>query len=142
MRYQPTVPTAHILTTGDIVKLKEPYKPADFPQARNPDWLGFAYGIVVEILSTQMIVNGEAYGNQHPRNVSLNLYDATGQMMIEPTFVEAALCIPTYVDFHVSELELYKIASETGYIPVASPPDWKQGWQQEKAVLSEFVDSK
>ena len=140
MRHQPTVLTAHILTTGDIVKLKEPYKPADFPQAKNPDWPGFGYGIVVEILSTQMIVNGEAYGNQHPRNVSLNLYDATGQMMIEPTFVEAGLCIPTYVDFHVSELELYKIASETGYIPVASPLDWEQIWQQEKAVLSEFMD--
>ena len=140
MCHQPTVPTAHILTTGDIVKLKEPYKPADFPQARNLDWPGFGYGIVVEILSTQMIVNGEAYGNQHPRNVSLNLYDATGQLMIEPMFVEAGLCIPTYVDFHVSELELYKIASETGYIPVASPPDWAQIWQREKAVLSEFVN--
>ncbi len=142
MRNQPTVPTAHIPTTGDIVKLKEPYKPADFPQTRNSDWLGFSYGIVVEILSTQMIVNGEAYGNQHPRNVSLNLYDATGQMMIEPTFVEAGLYIPTYVDFHLSELELYKIASETGYIPVANPPDWEQIWEQEKAVLSEFMDLK
>ena len=31
MRDQSTVPKTHILTTGDIVKLKEPYKPADFP---------------------------------------------------------------------------------------------------------------
>ena len=51
------------LTTGDIVKLKSPYKPADFPQARNLDWPGFGYGIVVDILTTQMIVNGAAYGD-------------------------------------------------------------------------------
>jgi hypothetical protein len=140
MHNQPTVPTAHILTTGDIVRLKEPYRPTDFPQAKNPDWPGFAYGIVVEVISTQMIVNGEAYGDQHPKNVSLHLYDATGQMMIEPTYVKAGLCIPTYVDFHLSELELYKIATETGYLPVAAPPDWQQIWEQEKAVLSEFMD--
>jgi hypothetical protein len=118
--------------------LKKPYKPAAFPQASKTDWPGFGYGIVVEILTTQMIVNGNAYGNQHPRNISLNLYDATGQLMVEPTYIKAGLCIPSYVDFHVSELELYKIATESGYVPVPNPPDWERIWTQEKAVLSEF----
>lgn len=131
--------TSHPLTTGDIVKLKQPYKPADFPQAKDPDWGGFAYGIVVEILETQLLVNGEAYGNPYPRRVSLNLYDASGQLMIEPSFVEAGLCIPSYVDFHLSELELYKIASESGYIPVPDPPDWTQLLQSEMAILKEFL---
>lgn len=131
--------STHILATGDIVRLKEPYRLADFPQAKHPDWKGFEYGIVVEILATQMLVNGDHYGDEHPRNVSLNLYDATGQMMIEPTFVEAGLCIPSYVDFHISELTLYKIASESGYTPVPNPPDWEKIWQQEKAILSEFI---
>jgi hypothetical protein len=131
--------STHILTIGDIVKLKQPYKSADFPFAKNADWRGFEYGIVVEILTTQMVVNGDRYGDEHPRNVSLNLYDATGQLMIEPTFVEAGLCIPSYVDFHISELTLYKIVSESGYIPVPNPPDWGKVWQQEKAVLDEFI---
>ena len=73
----------HILTTGDIVRLKAPYKVSDFPQASDPDWRGFTHGIVVEILSTQIIVNGERYGSQHPRRVSLHLYDEHGQLMIE-----------------------------------------------------------
>lgn len=127
------------LTTGDIVKLKLPYKPADFPQARNLDWPGFGYGIVVDILTTQTIVNGAAYGDQSPRNVSLNLYDATGQMMIEPMYVEAGLCIPSYVDFHISELELYKIATESGYRPVSNPPDWSLICDHEQSILNEFI---
>lgn len=132
--------TAHILKTGDIVKLKKPYKPADFPQAKAPDWNGFAYGIVVEILETQMVVNGETYGGSgHPRRVSLHLYDTNGQLMIEPSFVEADLFIPSHVDFHLSELELYKIASESGYLVVQEPPDWEQLWATERAILSEFM---
>lgn len=136
---QPTDPTTHVLTTGDIVRLKDPYKPADFLQAKDPAWGGFTYGIVVEILETQMTVNGERYGSGYPRRVSLNLYDASGQLMIEPSFVEAGLCIPSYVDFHLSELALYKIASELGYLPVPAPPDWEQLWASEQAILSEFM---
>ncbi|MGB7085370.1 MAG: hypothetical protein WBD47_07445 [Phormidesmis sp.] len=60
-RNQPTTPTPHSLTAGDIVRLKEPYRPADFSQAKHPDWPGFTYGIVVDILSTPLSVNGEAY---------------------------------------------------------------------------------
>lgn len=131
--------TEHILSVGDIVKLKAPYKVSDFPQSSDPDWRGFTHGIVVEILSTQMIVNGESYGSEYPRRVSLHLYDERGQLMIEPSFVEAGLCIPSYVDFHISELVLYKIASESGYLPVPNPPDWSQQWEAEKAILSEFM---
>ncbi|MEL6854675.1 MAG: hypothetical protein AAFO83_06145 [Cyanobacteria bacterium J06607_13] len=132
--------TDHILKTGDIVKLKMPYKPAGFPQVKDPNWSGFVYGIVVEILATQMVVNGETYGgSDHPRRVSLHLYDTQGQLMIEPSFVEAGLLIPSYVDFHLSELELYKIASESGYLVVQEPPDWEQLLVAEQAILSEFM---
>lgn len=130
----------HILTTGDIVKLKQPYRPDDFAQLKDLAWKGFDYGIVVQILSTQMLVNGESYGNHHPRNVSLNLYDASGQLMIEPTFINAGLCIPSYVDFHISELVLYKIADESGYRPVSNPPDWDRQWTQDMSILSEFME--
>ena len=74
--------TDHILTTGDIVKLKAPYKLSEFPQASDPTWRGFTHGIVVDVLSTQIVVNGEAYGSEYPRRVSLNLYDESGQLMI------------------------------------------------------------
>lgn len=133
--------TDHILKTGDIVKLKTPYKPpAGFPQVKAPDWSGFVYGIVVEILATQMVVNGETYGrSSHPRRVSLHLYDTQGQLMIEPSFIEAGLLIPSYVDFHLSELELYKIASESGYLAVQEPPDWEQLLVAEQAILSKFM---
>lgn len=56
--------TEHVLTTGDIVRLKAPYKVSDFPQSSDPDWRGFTHGIVVEMLSTQSIVNGEPYGSE------------------------------------------------------------------------------
>ena len=135
--------TDHILKTGDIVKLKTPYnKPADFPQAEAPDWSGFVYGIVVEVLATQLVVNGATYGgSDHPRRVSLHYYDTRGQLMIEPSFVKADLLIPSYVDFHLSELELYKIVSESGYLVVKEPPDWEQLLATEQAILSEFMSS-
>ena len=58
--------------------------------------------------------------------------------MIYPNYIEQGLLIPSYVDFHLSELELYKIASETGYRPVSDPPNWNEVWDQEVAVLEEF----
>jgi len=130
----------HTLICGDIVKLKEPYLPEEWVLLKPKDWKGFEFGIVVEITSHQFSINGNAYGNQQiPRNVSLHLYDAGGQLMIYPLYLEKGLLIPTYVDFHVSELVLYKIASETGYIPVADPPNWDEVWEQEEAVLKEFL---
>lgn len=87
-----------------------------------------------------MIVSGEVYGNAYPRRVSLNLYDANGQLMIEPSFVEVGLCIPSYVDFHLSELALYKIAITSGYLSVPEPPDWEQLWTLEKAMLTSLCE--
>lgn len=129
----------HILTTGDIVKLKEPYHPAEWVLLKDKAWRGFEFGIVVEIVSCQFSVNGEAYGDrQQPRNVSLHLYDAAGQLMIEPLYLEKGLLIPTYVDFHLSKLILYRIATEDGYETVAEPPDWGKVWDNEVSVLKEF----
>lgn len=130
----------HTLTRGDIVKLKEPYLPEEWVSLKPKEWKGFEFGIVVEIVSHQFSVNGNAYGDQQiPRNVSLHLYDATGQLMIWPQYIDKGLLIPSYVDFHLSELVLYKIASETGYTPVSDPPNWDEIWEQEKAVLKEFL---
>ena len=129
------------LNRGDIVKLKEPYLPEEWVSLKPKGWKGFEFGIVVEIVSSQFSINGNAYGDRlSPRNVSLHLYDAGGQLMIWPQYIDNGLLIPSYVDFHLSELVLYKIASETGYIPVANPPDWDEIWQQEEAVLNEFYD--
>jgi hypothetical protein len=92
------------LGCGDLVKLKDPY------QGR------YGYGVVVEISSRTR------YGQ--PRNVSLHLYDDEGQLCIEPSYVAQGLMVPTYVDFHVSELIWYRRASDQGYYPIPNPPDW------------------
>lgn len=129
----------YTLTTGDIVKLKKPYRPEEWISLKPKDWRGFEFGIVVEIVSSQFSVNGEAYGNQQqPRNVSLHLYDASGQLMIYPQYLEKGLLVPTYVDFHLSELILYRIASQDGYETVTEPPDWHKVWDDEKSILKEF----
>lgn len=126
----------HVLTLGDIVKLKTPYRPEEWVNRKPEDWKGFEYGIVVEIVSCQFTINGERYGDALlPRNVSLHLYDALGQLMIVPQFLAQGLMIPEYVDFHVSQLVLYKIASEMGYKTVANPPDWGRVWHEEKSML-------
>lgn len=94
---------------------------------------------MVEIVSYQFSVKGESYGNQkQPRNVSLHLYDTTGQLMIDLQYLEKGLLIPAYVDCHLSELILYRIASQDGYETVANPPDWEKIWDDEKSILSEF----
>lgn len=92
------------LSCGDLVKLKEPY------QGR------YGYGIVVEILSRTR--------HKQPRNVSLHLYDEDGQLYIEPSYVTRGLMVPSYVDFHVSELIWYRRASDSGYYLIPDPPDW------------------
>jgi len=129
----------HILTTGDIVKLKQPYRPQEWVRLKPKDWTGFEFGIVVEIISSQFSVNGEAYGDrQQPRNVGLHLYDAGGQLMIYPDWLEKGLLVPTYVDFHLSQLILYRIANTDGYEVVTEPPAWDKIWDDEKSVLKEF----
>ena len=130
--------TAHILTTGDIVRLKEPYRPSEWVLLKPNDWRGFEFGIVVEIVSHQFSVN-KSYGNQkQPRNVGLYLYDATGQLMILPQWLEKGLFVPSYIDFHLSELVLYRIASQDGYETVKEPPDWDKVWDDEVSILKEF----
>lgn len=133
------MPTNHTLSIGDIVKLKDPYRPEEWVHHKPKTWRGFEYGIVVEIVSTQFTVNGNLYGNaQIPRNVSLHLYDASGQLFILPQWIENGLMIPEYVDHHLSELILYKIATETGYSPVLDPPNWDDVWDEEMSILKEF----
>lgn len=129
----------HILTTGDIVKLKQPYCPEEWVLLKDKAWRGFEYGIVVEIISSQFSVNGEAKGSQQqPRKVGLHLYDATGQLMIYPQYLEKGLLVPTYVDFHLLELVLYRIASQDGYETVLEPPDWDKVWDDEVSIMKEF----
>lgn len=129
----------HILTTGDIVKLKQTYRPEEWVLIKDKAWRGFEFGIVVEIVSSQFSVNDEAYGNgQQPRNVSLHLYDASGQLMIYPQYLERGLLVPTYIDFHLSELVLYRVATQDGYETVTEPPDWDKVWDDEKSILREF----
>lgn len=131
--------TSHILNTGDIVKLKKPYRPEEWVLLKPTSWNGFEFGIVVEIVSYQFSVNGESYGNQQqPRNVSLHLYDATGQLMIERAWLKKGLFVPSYIEFHLSELVLYRIASQDGYETVKEPPDWGKVWDDEKSILREF----
>ena len=114
-----------IISLGDIVKLNGPYKMREWKKLKPADWPGFEYGIVVEITSQMRIMQGVTRPPiMHPRNVSLNLYDRSGQLYIEPLYIEKGLLIPTYVDFHISELTLYKIATETGYYTVRNPPDY------------------
>ncbi|QQE64154.1 hypothetical protein GFS31_08330 [Leptolyngbya sp. BL0902] len=92
------------LTCGDLVKLKDPY------QGR------YGYGVVVEITSRTR--------QGQPRNVSLHLYDDEGQLYIEPLYVAKGLMVPSYVDFHVSELTWYRRVSDQGYHTIPKPPDW------------------
>jgi len=99
--------TEQHLKPGDLVKLKEPYRGR------------YGYGIVVEIVS-------RTQGRQVklPRNVSLHLYDDQGQLYIEPLYVQKGLLVPSYVDFHVSELVWYRRARDNGYCIISNPPDW------------------
>ncbi|MBD1918299.1 MULTISPECIES: hypothetical protein [Cyanophyceae] len=92
------------LSRGDLVKLKDPY------QAR------YGYGVVVEILSHTR--------HKLPRNVRLHLYDDEGQLFIEPLSVSKGLMVPSYVDFHVSELVWYRRVADQGYHTIPNPPDW------------------
>ncbi len=129
----------HILTRGDIVKLKQPYRPEEWVRRKPKEWKGFEFGIVVEIVSHQFTVNGDRYGKTHiPRQVSLHLYDAMGQLFIVPEWIEKGLMVPSYVDFHLSELILYRIASDDSYITITDPPDWDRLWDEEMSILKEF----
>ncbi|WP_017301966.1 hypothetical protein [Nodosilinea nodulosa] len=92
------------LSRGDLVKLKDPY------QGR------YGYGVVVEILSRTP--------HKLPRNVRLHLYDDEGQLYIEHLSITKGLMVPSYVDFHVSELVWYRRAADQGCHTIPDPPDW------------------
>ena len=92
------------LSPGDLVKLKDSY------QGR------YGYGVVVEITSRTR--------NKLPRNVRLHIYDDEGQLFIPADYVAKGLMVPSYVDFHVSELIWYRRAADQGYSTIPNPPDW------------------
>lgn len=101
-RSDDTFPLAQV-ELADIVRLREPYYPAygAGDRQRGP----FSFGIVAEILST--------FPDGRTRTVSLYLYDPERkEIFLGPNK------IPEFVDYHCSEIELYKRASEQGYIPL------------------------
>jgi hypothetical protein len=94
---------------GDIVLLKKPYNPSRRAGDRQAG--PFPLGIVAEII--QVLPDGRT------RNASLYLYDPERrEIFLGPN------SIPEYVDFHCSELALYKRASEQGYIPLVPKHQW------------------
>ncbi len=75
---------------GSIVKLQEPYRI-------------FTHGIIAQV-----------YAHDHKGNVShvsLHLYSPEKQTI----YIDNVVGIPTYVDYHVSELIPYKDGSLVGY---------------------------
>ena len=85
---------------ADIVRLRKPYG-LQIDRQKGP----FRFGIVAEILT--VLPDGRT------RNVSLYLYDPERkEIFLGPN------SIPEFVDFHCSEIELYKRATDMGYIPL------------------------
>jgi hypothetical protein len=85
---------------ADIVRLKKPYMPAFGMSDKQKGPFGF--GIVAEILT--VLPDGRT------RNVSCYLYDPVRrEIFMGPNN------IPEYVDFHTSELVLFKRATDQGY---------------------------
>jgi hypothetical protein len=82
------------LALGNIVRLKEPYRP-DGKRGRE-----YVFGIIVEQQGSN------AFGHLM---VSLHVYDRDGNLY------PGCNGIPTYLDCAADELLLYKVASETGY---------------------------
>jgi hypothetical protein len=93
---------------GDIVKLRKPYQPVmGTDRQRGP----FGFGIVAEII--HVLPDGRI------RNVSLYLYDPERrEIFLGPNG------IAEFVDFHCSEFDLYKQATEQGYTPLVPRDDW------------------
>ena len=86
---------------ADIVRLRKPYG-LQIDRQKGP----FTFGIVAEILT--VLPDGRT------RNVSLYLYDpGRKEIFLGPNG------IPEFVDFHCSEIELYKRATDMGYTPLA-----------------------
>src|SRR5262249_26316220 len=85
---------------ADIVRLRKAYG-LKIDRQKGP----FGFGIVAEILT--VLPDGRT------RNVSLYLYDPERkEIFLGPNG------IPEFVDFHCSEIELYKRATDMGYCPL------------------------
>jgi hypothetical protein len=83
---------------GDIVRLKEP-----FVEKIGRQKVSFTFGIVAEIVAT--LPDGRT------RNVCLYLYDPERkEIAFEPNGV------PESVDFHCSEIELYRRATDSWWM--------------------------
>lgn len=113
------------MNLGDIVQLKQPYKPSSYeeqcyeiilqlnvhlPPATileiYKSWSGFTHGIIVQILNRDL--------DNEPTSVSLHLYNP--EMGLIYLACPDNHPIPTYVVFQTQELELVKISTETGYL--------------------------
>jgi hypothetical protein len=55
-----------------------------------------------------------------------------------PSYIKAGLMVPTYYESHISDLILYRIATDEGYYTVRDPPDWNKVWEDEKSILRDF----
>ena len=113
------------MITGDIVRLKQPYKVDDFRFNKQflaalsnendsdydlsdrlyQEWQGFTFGIVNQVLSKDL--------DGSPRRVSLFLYypQDNGVWLTYPCVRN----VPTFVDFNVNELELYHLSSASTF---------------------------
>ncbi len=99
---------------GNLVRLKQPYRPDDYRpdgpmglwRQANRDawrvWPGFTHGIVVEALARNL--EGSV------TRVSLHLYNPDYHLL----YLHGGT-VPVYVDFHVKELLPHKVATDPGY---------------------------
>lgn len=91
---------------GSIVTLQHPYKPSGMQWHHSDiafkDWQGFTHGIIARESRHEM---------GRVATIELYLYDPVHQFL----YVESPHGIPTYVEFHISELNPYKDVSASGY---------------------------
>jgi hypothetical protein len=86
---------------GRRVRLKQAYRPDMYHLDRDKDWIGFEFGFVVEIVSTDQ-------RSRQVTNVSLNLFDREGRLYLagSRTDVAGTIPVPTFVDFSIDEFEI------------------------------------
>lgn len=106
-----------LIEPGDVVKLKEPYEPANEDKS-------YSHGVVTEVVSTNMRsihdlgddVETEAAANPiAPRNVSCFMFDPESKELYIQKPGPGDHGIPQFVDHHVAELVLVMKASDTTY---------------------------
>jgi hypothetical protein len=92
------LPEQDVKLLGKKVKLNEPYRIEEGIQEYGKDWIGYEFGIVVEIISHEF---DRQLRQPRPRNVSLHLFDQQGRLQL--CGFRDGIPISTFVDFHVSE---------------------------------------